>query len=680
MSRADNPLLAAHDLPAFSRIKPEHVEPALDSLLADNRHRIAALLEDETATGWHGFVAVMEDLDERLHRMWSPVSHLNSVMDSDALREVYDRCLPRLSEYATEVAQNPGLYQRYRELVNSDEFRQLDAAQQQLVRNVVRDFRLGGAELEGEPQARFAEVEKKLAVLKNQFAKNVLDATQAWHIDIQDEAELAGLPESALSQARQTAGQAGVEGWRFTLDAPSYLAVVTYADNRELRRQVYTAYVTRASDEGPFAGEHDNASLMQEITALRHEKAQLLGYNNYAELSLVKKMAQNVDEVEGFLRDLATRTREVALDEFEDLKIFASGQGLEGALQAWDVAYYSEKLRQQQYAISQEALRPYFPVNKVLEGMFDLIHRLYGIRVEEDNKVDVWHDDVTFYRMLDSSGRQRGAFYLDPYARNHKRGGAWMDECVSRKRKANAVQQPVAYLTCNFSPPIDGQPSLLTHDEVTTLFHEFGHGLHHMLTQVDYVSVSGINGVEWDAVELPSQFMENWCWQKEVVDNLSGHYETGESLPESMFEKMLNAKNFQSGLQMARQLEFALFDLILHASYGRWTDIQQVLDAVRQDVAVVIPPRFNRFQNGFTHIFAGGYAAGYYSYKWAEVLSADAFSKFEENGLFDPATGQAFLTEVLERGGSRPAMELFRAFRGRKPSIDALLRHSGLAA
>lgn len=679
MNTENNPLLTISELPEFSGIRPDHVEPALDVLLTQNRERIAALLADESATGWDSFVAAMEELDERLHRMWSPVSHLNSVMDSDALREVYDRCLPRLTEYATEVAQNPQLYQRYRQLLHSDEFEKLDTAQRQLVHNVVRDFRLGGAELEGEKQTRFAEVEKQLAVLKNQFAKNVLDATQAWHIDITDEAGLSGLPESSLSLARQTAEQASARGWRFTLDAPSYLAVVTYAHNRELRKQVYSAYVTRASDEGPNAGKHDNASLMLDITRLRHEKAQLLGYTNYAELSLVRKMAQQVDEVENFLRDLAARSRDVAQQEHEELKAFAVAEGLEGAMQSWDIAYYSEKLRQQQYAISQEALRPYFPVSKVLDGMFELIHRLYGIRVEADNSVDVWHKDVSFYRLFDSAGAQRGAFYLDPYARNHKRGGAWMDECVSRKRQTGSIQQPVAYLTCNFSPPVGEQPSLLTHDEVTTLFHEFGHGLHHMLTKVDYVSVSGINGVEWDAVELPSQFMENWCWQKEVVDGLSAHYQTGEQLPDAMFEKMLAAKNFQSGIQMVRQLEFALFDLILHDSFGRWSDIQQVLDAVRQDVAVIIPPRFNRFQNGFTHIFAGGYAAGYYSYKWAEVLSADAFSKFEENGLFDPATGQAFLTEVLEQGGSRPAMELFESFRGRKPGINALLRHSGLA-
>ncbi|MBE9516567.1 MAG: M3 family metallopeptidase [Proteobacteria bacterium] len=680
MNNDANPLLSQQSLPPFSAIRPEHVEPALDLMLAQNRSRIAAILDDESATGWDGFVAVMEVLDEQLHRLWSPVSHLNSVMDSDALREVYDRCLPKLSEYATEVAQNPGLYQRYRDVANSEVFAQLDVAQQQLINNVLRDFRLGGAELEGEAQARFADVEKQLSLLKNQFAKNVLDATQAWHVDITNKAEIAGLPESALMLARQAAEQAGVIGWRFTLDAPSYLAVATYADNRELRKQIYTAYVTRASDEGPHANQWDNAPLMTEIMKLRHDKAQLLGFNSYAELSLEKKMAQQVEEVTGFLRDLGERSRAAALADVETLKSFTAQQGLKGSMQAWDVAYYSERLRQQQYAISQEALRPYFPMSKVLDGMFDLISRLYGIRVQVDNTVDVWHSDVRFYRLYDAAGNERGAFYLDPFARNHKRGGAWMDECVSRKRMTETVQQPVAYLTCNFSPPVNDQPSLLTHDEVTTLFHEFGHGLHHMLTQVDYVSVAGINGVEWDAVELPSQFMENWCWQKEVIDKLSSHYRSGEPLPEDMFDKLYAARNFQSGMQMARQLEFALFDLLLHDNYGQWDSVQQLLDTVRQDVAVLIPPRFNRFQNGFTHIFAGGYAAGYYSYKWAEVLSADAFSKFEENGLFDPATGQAFLTKVLERGGSRPAMDLFVAFRERKPTIDALLRHSGLAA
>ncbi|MDH5632504.1 MAG: M3 family metallopeptidase [Gammaproteobacteria bacterium] len=680
MNDTSNPLMNHYNLPPFAAIRPEHVEPALDQVLMENRAAITGLVADDAATGWDRFVAIMESLDERLHRVWSPVSHLNSVMDSEALRDVYERCLPKISEYATEIAQNPKLYERYRLLADSDEFAQLDVAQRQLVNNVLREFRLNGAELEGADKARFAEIKKRLALLSNQFSRNVLDATHGWHLDIINEAELAGLPESALALARQTAERAGVQGWRFTLDAPSYLGLVEYADSRDLREQVYTAFSTRASDQGPNAGQWDNAPLIDEILQLRHEMAGLLGFANYAELSLARKMADTVSEVSDFLYDLSGRSRDVALKDRQMLEQFARQQGLDGPLQAWDIPYYGEKLRQQQYALSQEQLRPYFPLPKVLDGMFDLIGRLYGMRVEARNDVETWHDDVRFFQIYDADNQARGAFYLDCYARPHKRGGAWMDDCITRKRSGDHVQQPVAYLVCNFSPPVGSQPSLLTHDEVTTLFHEFGHGLHHMLTQVDYVSVAGINGVEWDAVELPSQFMENWCWQRDVVDSISGHYQAGDRLPAELFDKLYAARNFQSAMQLARQLEFSIFDLRLHAEYGQWPSPQALLDSVRQEVAVVEPPHFNRFQNGFSHIFGGGYAAGYYSYKWAEVLSADAFGKFEENGLFDQATGRAFLEEILERGGSQPAMELFVAFRGRKPSIDALLRHSGLAA
>jgi oligopeptidase A len=529
---------------------------------------------------------------------------------------------------------------------------------------------------------RFKEIEQLLSTLQSKFEENVLDATNAWELFITDEQELSGLPESARAAARQAAERDSKSGWKFTLHMPSFLPVMMYADNRELRRQIYEASATRASELGPHAGRWDNGPGMQQILALRAEKAKLLGFPNYAALSIATKMAESTDEVFGFLRDLAARSRPAAQKELAELRAFANERFGMTAIEAWDIPYYSEKLRQERYDFSEEDLRPYFPEPQVVAGLFDVVHRLYGLSIHEVPDVDLWHPDAHFYEIRDAGGQVRGRFYMDLYARPHKRGGAWMDDCMSRKRDATGVQVPVAYLTCNFSSPVGGKPALFTHDEVTTLFHEFGHGLHHMLTLVDYTSVAGINGVKWDAVELPSQFMENWCWERQALDVLARHHETGAPLPEELYKKMIAARNFQSAMQMVRQIEFSLFDMRLHCDYdpnGTRT-IQQLLDEVRQEVSVVFPPAFNRFPNSFGHIFAGGYAAGYYSYKWAEVLSADAFSKFEENGVFNRKTGEEFLHHILEQGGTYEPMELFVRFRGRKPTIDALLRHSGLAA
>jgi oligopeptidase A len=675
-----NPLLELQDLPPFSQIRPEHAEPAIDTLLARNRQGIEQLLQANDHYTWDNLIRPMEDQEDRLSRAWSPVSHMNSVVNSEALRAAYNACLPKLSEYGTELGQHEELYRAYRQIADGPE--RLDGAQRRVLEHALRDFRLSGIELEPEKRARYKAIMQELSSLQAKFEENLLDATNAWTKLLTEETELAGLPASAVSLARQTAQRKGLEGWIFTLEFPSYFPVITYADNRELRREIYEAYVTRASDMGPHASRWDNTPIMEQILALRHEAAQLLGYHNYAERSLATKMAESTDQVLGFLTDLAQRSLPAAKKDLEQVREFARKEFGADSLEAWDVPYYSEKLRQHRYAISQEELKPYFPETKVLPGMFAVVERLYGIQILERQGVDSWHPDVRFFEIQDATGALRGQFFLDLYARPHKRGGAWMDECISRRRNGENLQTPVAYLTCNFSPPIGDDPALFTHDEVQTLFHEFGHGLHHMLTQIDYAPVSGISGVPWDAVELPSQFMENWCWERDALDLIAVHYQTGERLPDELFERMQAARNFQSAMQMVRQLEFAIFDFRLHKEYdpqqgGR---IYALLDEVREQVAVIQPPSFNRFPHSFSHIFAGGYAAGYYSYKWAEVLSADAFSAFEEAGIFDRETGIRFLSTILEQGGSREPMELFVEFRGREPSIDALLRHSGLAA
>lgn len=678
----DNPLLHIERLPPFSVIQPEHVEPAIDTLLAQNRARLDELLNRHNTFTWDNLILPLEDMDDRLNRAWSPVSHLNGVMNSEALRAAYNACLPKLSEYFTERGHNERLYKAYQSIRQGSEYPVLDAAQKAVIDHALRDFHLSGVDLAPEHKARFKAIMQSLSQLQSKFQENVLDATQAWKKLILDEAELAGLPDSSKALAQQTAAREGVQGWLLTLDFPCYLAVMSYADKREVRQEMYAAYVTRASDQGPHAHQWDNSKIMENILALRYELAQLLGFSNYSEYSLATKMAQSSEQVLDFLTDLAARSRPQAEREFEEIKTYAHDVHGLTDLHAWDVGYYAEKLRQHRYQISQEELRPYFPESKVVPGLFAVVKQLYGLDIRQTEDVEVWHPDVKVYQILANDGSLRGHFFLDLYARAHKRGGAWMDGCVTRRMTREGLQVPAAYLVCNFTPPVGDAPALFTHNEVQTLFHEFGHGLHHLLTRVDYAAVSGIHGVEWDAVELPSQFMENWCWEREALDLMAGHYQTGESLPEVLYQRMQAARHFQSAMQMVRQLEFALFDFRLHREYQpqQGARIQELLDAVRRQVAVIIPPAFNRFAHGFSHIFAGGYAAGYYSYKWAEVLSADAFSKFEENGLFDRATGEQFLRCILEVGGSRDAMTNFKAFRGREPSIDALLRHSGIAA
>ncbi len=674
----NNPLLEMDGLPAFSRIKPDHVEPALDHLLSHNREQIEALLKGEQRFTWDNLVEPMERLDDRLSRAWSPVSHMNSVVNNEALRGAYNACLPKLSEYGTEMGQNAELFAAFKAV--AEQPNDLNPVQRKVLDDALLDFHLSGVDLSADKKARFKEISQSLSTLTTKFEENLLDATNEWNKLITDETALGGMSESALALAQQTAEQRDQQGWLLTLEFPSYLPVMTYADNRELRREVYEAFSTRASDQGPHAGRWDNSEVMEQILALRHEQAQLLDFDNFAERSLARKMARSTDEVTQFLTDLAQRAHTQAVEELKALRAFAAEQHGKTELEAWDIGYYSEKLRQHRHNITQEELKPYFPETRVIPGLFAVVERLYGIRIQEIQGVDSWHPDVRFFEIRDADGEERGQFYLDLYARPHKRGGAWMDECVTRFFSDTVDQLPVAYLTCNFSPPVGDKPALFTHDEVETLFHEFGHGLHHLLTRIDYPAVAGINGVAWDAVELPSQFMENFCWEKAALDLISGHYESGESIPEILFERMTGARNFQSAMTMMRQLEFSLFDFRIHREYDpqRGGRVYEILNEVRQQVSVVTPPEWNRFAHGFSHIFAGGYAAGYYSYKWAEVLSADAFSLFEEQGVFNPETGNAFLTGILEQGGSRDAMELFVGFRGREPKIDALLRHNGI--
>jgi len=675
----NNPLLQLTDLPPFSQIKPEHVEPAIDRILADNRAEIERLLAATDEYNWDNLAAPLADLEDRLNRTWSPVSHMIAVVNSDALREAHNACLPKLSQYATELGQNTRLYAAFQQIAQDA---RLDTAQHKAIDNALRDFRLAGVDLPEEQKQRYMAIQQRLSTLTAKFSEHVLDATQAWSKAIESEDALTGLPLSAVAMARQTAEQKGLDGWLLTLEFPSYFAVMSYADDRGLREEVYHAYATRASDQGPHAGKFDNGPLMEEILALRHELANLLGFANYAERSLATKMAPSTDKVIAFLSDLADRSLGMAREELEELAAFARELHGIDVLQPWDITYYAEKLRQHRYALSQEDLKPYFPEPRVVSGLFEVVKRLYGLQIDELQDVDTWHPSVRVFEIRDRHDELRGSFYLDLYARENKRGGAWMDECISRRATHSDVQLPVAYLTCNFTPPIGDDPALLTHNEVITLFHEFGHGLHHMLTQVDVMAVSGISGVPWDAVELPSQFLENWCWEREAVDLIATHYQSGEPLPDALYSRMMAAKNFHAGMQMVRQLEFSLFDFRLHRDYDPTLGarVQEILDAVRTEVAVVKPPQYHRFQHSFSHIFAGGYAAGYYSYKWAEVLSSDAFARFEETGIFNRDTGLAFLEAVLEQGGARDPMDLFVEFRGREPEIDALLRHSGISA
>ena len=678
----NNPLLESSTLPQFSKIKPEHVEPAIDTLLAEARETVNQHLQANTEYSWENLVEPIENIEDKLNKAWSPVSHMNSVVNTDEMRDAYNACLPKLSEYSTEMGQNKALFNAYQQIAESDSYSALDTAQQKIISNALRDFRLSGIDLDEEKQQRYKEISQELSRLSSKYEENLLDATNAWSKHITDPELLEGLPENALTLAKQTAESQDKEGWVITLQFPSYLAVMTYADNRELRKEHYTAFATRASDQGPQAGLWDNSEIMEQTLALRHEKAQLLGFNNYAEYSLATKMAEKPDDVTGFLEDLADKSWRHARKDLSELKAFAREHYGINTLQAWDIGYFSEKMRQHFYQLSQEEVKAYFPTTHVIPGLFAVVEKLYGLKIVEINDFDSWHPDARFFQIRDEDDQVRGQFYLDLYAREKKRGGAWMDDCVGRKKTGDNIQIPVASLTCNFTPPTGNDPALLTHDEVLTLFHEFGHGLQHMLTQIDHLGVSGINGVEWDAVELPSQFMENWCWEKEALDLISGHYKTGEKLPEDLFQKMLDAKNFQAGMLMVRQLEFSLFDFKMHQQYdpAKGGQIYKTLNQIREQIAVIHPPEFNRFAHSFSHIFAGGYAAGYYSYKWAEVLSSDAYSLFEENGIFDQTTGKSFLHNILETGGSQDAMQLFVDFRGREPKIDALLRHTGIAA
>ncbi len=674
-----NPLLNQTGLPAFSQIKPEHIQPAIVQLIQDCRHTIDSVAQIESPT-WENFYLPQAMAGDKLSRAWSPVGHLNAVKNSPELREAYQACLPLLSEYSTWVGQHQGLYQGYLKLKNSAEFARYSVAQQKAIENSLRDFELSGISLPQEKQQRYGEIVSRLSELSSQFSNNVLDATMGWDIVIENEAELKGLPESALEAAKVSAQSKEKSGYRFTLEFPSYLPVMTYCENRKLRQEMYEAYNTRASDQGVNAGKWDNSAIMAEELALRLELANLLGFKTYADYSLATKMAENPQQVMDFLEDLAARSKAQGEKELAELRAFAAKEYGETDLQPWDIAFYSEKQKQALYAINDEELRPYFPEERVLAGLFELIKRIFGMRVEEQKEFDTYHEDVRFFNIFDETDRLRGSFYLDLYAREHKRGGAWMDDCIGQKRLADgSLQKPVAYLTCNFNKPIGNKPALFTHDEVTTLFHEFGHGIHHMLTEIDVGDVAGINGVPWDAVELPSQFLENWCWEEEALAFISGHYETGEPLPKSKLTQLLKAKNYQAAMFVLRQLEFGLFDFRLHLAVPRENLVLETLKAVKAQVALIEMPTFVRTPHSFSHIFAGGYAAGYYSYLWAEVLSADAFSRFEEEGIFNRDVGQDFLEHILTRGGSEEPMVLFERFRGRKPTLDALLRHKGIA-
>ena len=672
-----NPLLSDYSLPPFHKIEAAHIVPAIEEVIAQNRNQIEAITQLKNPT-WENVMYTLEGGDALLSRAWSPVSHLNSVKNTPELRAAYVEAEPKLTEYGTWVGQNTALYQQIRKLQDSSDFANYSKAQQQALKHAVRDFKLAGVALEGDKRAHYAQLKQELSQLQTQFEHNVMDCTDAWHIDVKDEEKLTGIPEAILMNAKQKAQEAKAEGWRLGLDFPTYYSVITYADDQSLRQTFHQAFATRAATTGPHGKKFDNTDIIKQIVSKRQELANLLGFESYAEYSLAPKMAKSSTEVFDFLNQLVDKARPFAQRDYQSLQAFAKNSFNVDKLEAWDIAYYSEKQKQALFEITEEVLRPYFPIEKVLKGMFEIVNRLYGMRIEKHEGVPVWHDDVTFYDIFDANGEMRGQFYLDPFARANKRGGAWMDDALGRRIQDNGqIQHPVAYLTCNFQPAASNKPALLSHSEVVTLFHEFGHGLHHMMTQIDVADVAGINGVPWDAVELPSQFFENWCWQDEALGLISGHVETGEPLPQAELEKLKKAKNYQSGLFLVRQLEFALFDMNLHHDQ-HVKDAQSVLDNVRAKVSVIPVPEYNRFQNSFSHIFAGGYAAGYFSYLWAEVLSADAFGRFEDEGIFNQTVGQAFLNNILEQGGSEDPGVLFERFRGRAPTVDALLHHHGL--
>lgn len=667
-------------LPLFNQIDPNTIEKQISEKLTANRENLSSLLSQPNYS-WDNLMLPLENMSDELHKLWSPISHLHGVMESEALRKAYNETLPLITSYHTELSQNKKLSEAISSIAKSPEFATLNPAQQKIIENDMRDFKLSGIDLPEEKKKRVADLQLQLSQLMTKFSENILDATQGWSLHLVDEKQLEGLPEQSLHLAKETAKQRGLEGYVITLDYPSYSAAIKFLRDRELRKTLYYAYSTRASDQGPNAHKWDNTQIIEDILKTRTEIAKLVGFNNYAEYSLATKMAKKPDDVLHFLQDLLVKSKPIAQRELKDIEEFA--RTLDGLdhLEVWDIPYYSEKYFETTFHFSPEELRKYFPVQTALNGMFALINKLYGITIKKQSNIETWHPHAEFFCIYDDRNELRGGFYIDLYARQHKRDGAWMDDCRARFRlNDQEIQYPVAYLTCNFMPPVENQPTLLTHDDVLTLFHEFGHCLHHMLTQVDYPSVAGINGVAWDAVEFPSQFLENFCWEKESLAYIAAHHETGELLPDDLYQKMIKAKNFQTGLQMIRQLEFSLFDFRLHLEYdsniARFT--QPLLNQIRNTTNIIPMPEFNRFQDSFSHIFAGSYAAGYYSYKWAEVLSADAYSKFEENGIFDRTTGLSFMQNILEVGGVRDAMFSFIAFRGREPKIDALLRHNGI--
>ncbi|WP_448099346.1 M3 family metallopeptidase [Luteibacter yeojuensis] len=680
MDTSTNPLLDPNGLPAFSAIRPEHVEPAIDTLIAEQRAAIERIAAPGGVRDFEHVILAQERLDQTMARAWAPVSHLHSVADSEALRKVHGAAEEKLTDHGIEVGQNRDLYAAVQAVADRPGFAALPVAGRAAVEHALRDFRLSGVALEEPARSRFREIGVELSKLTTEFSNAVLDASEAWHKHITDERDLAGVPASGRAVLREYAREENLDGFLVTLKQPSVQAVLTYAENRDLREAVYYAYQTRASDQGPDKGKFDNSARIEKIVALRHEAARLLGFANAAEESLATKMAASPETVLTFLRDLAARAKPVARKELDELRRFADKELAIGNLEPWDVAFAAERLRQQRYAIDEEQIKPYFAASAAIDGLFMVVEQLYGVRFAPRDDVDTWHKDVKYYDLKNADGTVFAGAYLDLYARSGKRGGAWMDVCASRFRDGDHLQLPIAFLTCNFPPPTDGAPALLTHDDVLTLFHEFGHGLHHMLTEVDIPSVGGIDGVEWDAVELPSQFMENFAWDREALRSFAKHYVTGEPLPDDLYQRMLDARHFHAGLFLVRQLEFALFDFRLHLEYdpSRGARPLDVLEEVRNEVAVLHPPAWQRFPHAFTHIFAGGYSAGYYSYLWAEVLSADAFEAFEEAGVLDRATGERFRKEVLAVGATRPALDSFKAFRGREPRPDALLKSYGL--
>ena len=673
----NNPVLNRQSLPLFDQIKPDHISPAIESILKEANTLIESLKKKGATASWENFVEPIEIISEKISRAWGQIEHLNAVVNSDNLRKAYNDNLIKLTEFYTNLSQDESLYKKYQSLKDSEAFKSLTSSQKRIIDNVLREFKLGGAELNETDKNRFKAIQEKLAKLSTQFEENILDATNEFSIIVNNLDELMGIPEENIKKALADAKEDKKEGYKFTLHLPSYLPVMQYADSRPLREKLYHAYATRASELA--SPKFDNTKLIEEILALRYESSKLLGFKNFAEMSLVTKMAKSSEEVISFLMDLANKAKPFALKDMDELKSFSKTLNIE-KLEAWDVAYVSEKLRQAKYSFSENEVKQYFPEHCVLKGLFKVVEAIFKLKIIKSD-APTWHKDVSFYSIKNEDDELIGQFYFDLYARNHKRGGAWMDEAISRYKNSLESSHPVAFLTCNFSSPSENKPALFSHDDVITLFHEFGHGLHHMLTSVDDYSISGIKGVEWDAVELPSQFMENFCWEWEVLKHMTEHVDNKNPLPKTLFDKMIEAKNFQSGMQTLRQIEFSLFDIKLHTEYSNQNKINPLtlLETIRDEIAVVRPPSWNRFPNSFSHIFAGGYAAGYYSYKWAEVLASDAFSLFEEQGILSSHAGQKFRTEVLSKGGSRPAMESFVAFRGREPSVDALLRHNGMA-